>query len=59
MTNGIDDMSLNIPQTTPEPEDYTGEDGLLCCGKCRKPKEAYFPKETAAWLGCDPPPGKM
>ena len=25
-----------------EPEDYTGEDGLLYCGKCRKPKEAYF-----------------
>ena len=21
---------------------YTGEDGLLYCGKCRKPKEAYF-----------------
>ena len=28
------------PQT--EPEDYTGEDGLLYCGKCRQPKEAYF-----------------
>ena len=25
-----------------EPEDYTGEDGLLYCGKCRQPKEAYF-----------------
>ena len=29
---------------TPEPEDYTGEDGLLYCGKCRTPKEAYFPE---------------
>ena len=29
----------------PEPEDYTGEDGLLYCGKCRKPKEAYFAPE--------------
>ena len=28
----------------PEPEDYTGEDGLLYCGKCRKPKESYFPE---------------
>ena len=36
-----------------EPEDYTGEDGLLYCGKCRQPKEAYFPKETAAWFGRD------
>ncbi len=25
-----------------EPEDYTGEDGLLYCGNCRQPKEAYF-----------------
>ena len=22
-----------------EPEDYTGEDGLLYCGSCRQPKE--------------------
>ena len=27
-----------------EPEDYTGEDGLLYCGSCHKPKEAYFPE---------------
>ena len=25
-----------------EPEDYIGEDGLLYCGSCRQPKEAYF-----------------
>ena len=25
-----------------ESEDYTGEDGLLYCGSCRQPKEAYF-----------------
>ena len=25
-----------------EPGDYTGGDGLLYCGKCRQPKEAYF-----------------
>ena len=25
-----------------EPEDYTGEDGLLYCGSCRQSKEAYF-----------------
>ena len=44
MTNGFDDMILNMTDTTPEPEDYTGKDGLLYCGKCRKPKEAYFPE---------------
>ena len=44
MTNGFDEMILNMTDTTPEPEDYTGEDGLLYCGKCRKPKEAYFPE---------------
>ena len=27
-----------------EPEDYTGEDGLLYYGSCHKPKEAYFPE---------------
>ena len=54
----VDDMVLNMTQTTPEPEDYTGEDGLLYCGKCRKPKEAYFPKETAAWLGHDRHPAE-
>ena len=30
--------------TEREPEDYTGEDGLLHCGSCRQPKEAYFPE---------------
>ena len=54
----FDDMVLNMTQTTPEPEDYTGEDGLLYCGKGRKPKEAYFPKETAAWLGHDRHPAE-
>ena len=54
----FDDMVLNMTQTTPEPEDYTGEDGLLYCGKCHKPKEAYFPKETAAWLGHDRHPAE-
>lgn len=44
MMNDFDNTVLNMAQTTPEPEDYTGEDGLLYCGKCRKPKEAYFPE---------------
>lgn len=44
MTNGFDEMILNMTETAAEPEDYTGGDGLLYCGKCRKPKEAYFPE---------------
>ena len=34
-----------------EPEDYAGEDGLLYCGKCRTPKEAFFPADKAALFG--------
>jgi len=44
MTNEFDEMILNMTETAAEPEDYTGGDGLLYCGKCRKPKEAYFPE---------------
>ena len=29
-----------------EPEDYTGEDGLLYCGSCRQPKEATSRSKT-------------
>ena len=42
MKNEIEDMILNMTATTAEAEDYTGEDGLLYCGKCHTPKEAYF-----------------
>ena len=45
--NGLTDTILQMMDTTPEPEDYMGEDGLLHCGKCHKPKEAYFPKGRA------------
>ena len=45
--NGLTDMILQMMDTTPDTEDYMGEDGLLHCGKCRKPKEAYFPKGKA------------
>lgn len=45
--NGLTDTVMKMPDTTQEPEDYTGEDGLLYCGKCHKPKEAYFPQGKA------------
>lgn len=27
---------------TPQPEDYFGADGLLYCGKCNTPKQAFL-----------------
>ncbi len=45
--NGLTDTILKMMDTTLEPEDYKGEDGLLYCGKCHKPKEAYFPQGKA------------
>lgn len=36
----------------PENSDYTGEDGLLYCGICHTPREAYFP-EGKTLLGRD------
>ena len=48
MKNEINAVLENMTTTIPEPEDYTGEDGLLYCGKCRKPKEAYFACQRTA-----------
>jgi len=51
MMNDVTEMLDILTYTATEPEDYTGDDGLLYCGKCRTPKEAYFPEDTAKWLG--------
>ena len=53
MKNEINAVLENMTTTIPEPEDYTGEDGLLYCGECRKPKEAYFAPDKAAIFGRD------
>ena len=58
MSNLFTERVLNMMTTTAEPEDYTGEDGLLYCGKCRAPKEAYFPEKQAALLGRDRHPAE-
>ena len=50
MTNGFDEMILNMTDTTPEPEDYTGEDGLLYCGKCHRPR-GLFPQRNRRMAG--------
>ena len=39
MKNEIEAMITDITATTAEAEDYTGEDGLLYCGKCHTPKK--------------------
>ena len=58
MKNEINAVLENMTTTAPEPEDYTGEDGLLYCGKCRKPKEAYFAPDKAAIFGRDRHPAE-
>ena len=58
MKNEINAVLENMTATTPEPEDYTGEDGLLYCGQCRKPKEAYFAPDKAAIFGRDRHPAE-
>ncbi len=58
MTDTIHNTILHMTDTTAEPEDYTGEDGLLYCGKCRKPKEAYFPQGKTAIFGRDRHPAE-
>ena len=42
MNTTFSEMIDRLTATTPEQEDYTGEDGLLYCGKCHKPKEAIL-----------------
>ena len=50
MTNGFDEMILNMTDTTPEPEDYTGEDGLLYCGKPQA-QRGLFPQRNRRMAG--------
>ena len=48
MKNEIEAMITDITTTTAEAEDYTGEDGLLYCGKCHtaiRPKKPTFQKK--------------
>ena len=37
--NDFDGILDALAQVTPGPEDYTGEDGLLYCGKCHTSKQ--------------------
>ena len=40
----LDEILESATAVTSDSEDYRGEDGLLYCGKCHTPREAYFPK---------------
>ena len=44
MTNVFEESVLKLAEIAPEPEDYTGEDGLLYCGKCHTPKQFRMDK---------------
>ena len=56
--NTIFSEMLDTMTAAPEPEDYTGGDGLLYCDKCHKPKEAYFAPDKAAVFGRDRHPAE-
>ncbi len=42
MTNGKTVLEPVIPAVSKSNRDYYGKDGLLYCGKCHTPKEAFF-----------------
>ncbi len=58
MTNDFEKVLDTMTAAAAESEDYTGEDGLLYCGKCRTPKEAFFPADKAALFGRDRHPAE-
>ena len=37
--NVFQESLFRMAEAVPEPGDYTGEDGLLYCGKCRTAKQ--------------------
>lgn len=51
--NDFTDIVSKAMEVSPDDGDYTGEDGLLYCGKCHTPKEAYFEDGHAALFGRD------
>lgn len=51
--NDFTDVVSKVMEVRPDEGDYTGEDGLLYCGKCHTPKEAYFEDGHAALFGRD------
>ena len=58
MNNNAFENIKDTMTAAPEPEDYTGADGLLYCGKCHKAKEAYFTPDKAVFFGRDRHPAE-
>ena len=58
MTDDFAKVLDTMTAAATEPEDCAGEDGLLYCGKCRTPKEAFFPADKAALFGRDRHPAE-
>ncbi len=59
--NGFNDIVSKMMEVSPCEGDYTGEDGLLYCGKCHTPKETYcrsveqkcgYPLKCSTDAGC-------
>lgn len=42
--NDFENVLFRLAGAAPEPGDYTGEDGLIYCGKCHTPKQFYMDK---------------
>ena len=52
MTNGFDEMILNMTDTTPEPEDYTGEDGrAFILREVPQAQRGLFPQRNRRMAG--------
>ena len=50
MTETIQTAMDRLMTISAEPQDYIAGDGLLYCGSCNTPKEAFFPKrKKAVW----------
>ena len=49
MTNGFDEMILNMTDTTPEPEDYTGEAFIL--REVPQAQRGLFPQRNRRMAG--------
>lgn len=43
----MQEIMARLMKTEKEPDDYTGEDGLLYCGKCHTPKQIRLPFNPA------------
>ena len=58
-TDVLDNMAATAERALcgRNPGDYV-KDGLLYCGKCRTPKEAYFPADKVALFGRDRHPAE-